>query len=716
MKNLTVTNDLIQLKTVESIGISEWQQQGFDGQSTNLVMNPLDGKGTSSWDTIQALYDYDDDHKFITDPVGDVVSEYVYHLENQLIDEIPTTYKGYDELNVFNLSVDIPLDDTESPYTNLRSGVVYDFLSSNSDYDNYVSGSGTYENATCVGIKPKMVNNEMVRPNGIIEVWVSNTLESYGQWTRIPYHPESGVYLKSYTYADAANPAYVTFGIGDKAIGAYGKTEIPGCVPPTGCVPNPTGCYEINMSGVNEISLNNGDGTQTKWTNITALIDEYGYIKEGLYIRIVGNTVKGFMHEVDALGQLDAVGGSLPTHYFVRGQELLTNAAPKYDMIFNYGTRHKYEIGTDAYISDYIDGEIKFSDPTNLPGPGGGPIDDTTVSHIRLHYDYMPNFPNIVNNHLTGGKAGNVLTAKEREEELRKAYDYLRNFEGDIWVPMGAYVDELKEDFNSDTGLLEKQTTSFAADIEDFLDEQSINLYQPHAVLGTTQLEDTTQQSINDWVDNLTIVDVNEPLRAANIMAGIQNKFISVAAFEPIFPNTGRGYAYAANGQAAYAGVLASLPYDISPTNKPIPGISALRYSLNIKQLEALNGNRYVCMKTSNTKPPVIVNDITAAPFGSDYVNWSIFSITKEAADRIKRLADGYIGRPNSVETRNALDQDISNILKAMSGIQAYNYSISSTIDQQVLGVVEIDLIIVPVFTMRKIRTTIKLRKNIALS
>jgi len=198
-------------------------------------------------------------------------------------------------------------------------------------------------------------------------------------------------------------------------------------------------------------------------------------------------------------------------------------------------------------------------------------------------------------------------------------------------------------------------------------------------------------------------------------MANIQNKFISVAAFEPIFLNTGRGAPYAANGQAAYAGVIASIPYDVSPTNKSIPGIFATRFPFTIRQLEALNGSRYVTVKTSNTRPPVIVNDVTAAPFGSDYVNWSIFSITKEAADRIKRIADNYIGRPNSMEVKNALDQDISNVLKNMSGIQAFNFNISSTIEQQVLGVVEIDLVIVPVFTMKKIRTTIKLRKSLSL-
>ena len=713
IKNLTVTNNLVELKMVEGIGISDWQVHSFAGRSTNLQLMPLDGKGTNKWDTIEAMMDYDADSKYTTNPSGAVVSEIIYSLNRQLIDELPTNEKGYDDLNVFNVTVDFPLDDTESPYIATDSGVVFDYLSSNIEYSDYSGASGEYELARCVSIKTKKLNGEDVRPMGITEIYVSDTLEPQGQWTRLPYHPESGVYMKDYTYNTAQKEAYVTFGIGADAYKAYGIVWESGLIP-SGC--NQSGSYTTNMSGINDVYFENGDNTETKWTNITRLVDEYGNIKEGMYIRVVANTVKGFINEVETLGQLDAITTPKTTHYFVRGQELLTNSAPKHDMIFNYGTRKNYEIGTEVVLSDNIDGEIKFLDPTNLPGPGGGPIDDSILTHIRLYYDYLPNFPYVVPNHLTGGTAGNKLSVKQREEELRKAYDYLRNYEGDIWVPMGAFIDEVKEDFNKDTGLLENMSNTFALDIEDFLEEQSINLYQPHAVLGVTQLEDVSQGAVNDWITNLTEYDVDRPERGANVMNGIQNKFISVAAFEPVFLNTGRGLPYASNGQAAYAGEIASLPYDISPTNKTISSVSTLRYKLNMRQLEALNGNRYVTMRSSDSRPPVIVNDITAAPYGSDYVNWSIFSITKEAADRIKRLADSYIGRPNSIEIRNALDQDISNILKNMTGIQAFNFSIASTIEQQVLGVVEIDLVIVPVFTMKKIRTTIKLRKNISLS
>jgi hypothetical protein len=197
-------------------------------------------------------------------------------------------------------------------------------------------------------------------------------------------------------------------------------------------------------------------------------------------------------------------------------------------------------------------------------------------------------------------------------------------------------------------------------------------------------------------------------------MALIGNKFISVTAMEPVFLNIGRGRPYVANGQAAYAGAIASMPYDISPTNKPINGFQSVRYELSIAQYEAINDARYVMMKPRTGQQPVVIEDKTAAPLGSDFVNWSVYSITAEASNRVFAIAETFIGKPNSVEVRAALEQLISNGLNNMNGLRAFDFSITSSPNQQVLGIIEVDLILVPIFTIKKIRTTVKLRKNLA--
>jgi len=694
LKNLTITNNLIVIDEIESVSTSEYSKLTFDGNTSAFEFNPLDGKGTSRWDTIQALYDYDDDSQYMSDPSGNVVSEFIYSVDNALIDQIPTDEDGLDQSGIFTITTPLPLDDSEEPWIPTTDGIALDWIATQSDYSNYYSATTSgYAEATCQGIETKTTDagNEL-RPSGFVRVFVSDDVDPNGNWTELPYHNESGVYISSFTAPTANDAGVATFSIGADA-------------------------YLANSGGYESIyfSRTGNYADRVKFTNMAQLVDGDGGIREDVYIRIVANTVKGFVSEVENLPQLEANVSDNVTHYFVRGQEVLLNTPPPFPMIVNYGTRIVYEPDTNIAISDAVNGEITFTNPNLLPGPAGGALQSDRDSSIRFRYTYLANFPAFTSAAVSikDGTNGTKMTVKQKEVELRKAYNYLRDFESTLWVPMGAYIDSVKQDWNKTTGLKENQSNSYAIDLEEFLDELSINSIQPHAVLGVSQIPDDTLVARDEWVKNLTEVDINDPVRAANVMANIQSKYLSIAAFEPIFLNIGRGQPYSNNGQAAYAGMLSSLPYDISPTNKSIAGISATRKTFSIRQYEALNSMRYVAMRTRRGANPVIVNDVTAAPYGSDFISWSTYSITAEAADRVKRIAEAYLGRPNSVEIRNAMDQDISEELQSMSGLQAYNFTLTSTIEQQVLGVVEIDLILVPIFTMKKIRTTVKLRKSL---
>jgi len=681
-KNLTVGNNLVELVEVESVSNSEWEKLKFDANVSKFLVTPLDGKGTSRWNTIQALDDYDANSIYVANASGNIVSEFIYALDNELINQIPTDPGGLDQSGIFTINCPMPIDDSEESYT---ENVATTWIASNATYADYynVTTSG-YERATCQGVETKLVNNKYLRPSGVIGVYVSDDVDPNGNWVQLPYSVESGVYLASYTEATSTLEGYCTF--------AYGADA-----------------YLANSGGYEGIYIND-----IKFTNMAMLIDGSGQIRENMYIRVKANSVKGFMNETETLSELEAVTTTVPSAYFTRGPEILTNTAPPYPMIVNYGTRITFEPGTNVVLSDAVTGQISFNDSELLPGPGGNSLTTDKDSYIRLKYKYLPNFPRITSavKALKKGSDGAKLNVKQKEDQFKKAYDYLRDFESTIWCPMEAYIDDIKEDYNSLTGLKESMSSSYAEDIEDFLEELSINSIQPHAVLGVTQVPGNTLGDRDAWVRNLTEIDINNPIRGANVMANIGTKFISVVCFEPILLNLGRGNPYSTNGQAVYAGMLASIPYEMSPTNKSIPGIHAVRKVFSIRQLEAINSMRYVCMKIRNGTP-YIVNDVTAAPYGSDFTSWSTYSITAEASDRVKRIAENYLGRPNSIELRNAMDQEIANELLAMNGLQASNHTISSTIEQQVLGVVEIDLILVPIFTMKKIRTTVKLRKSL---
>jgi len=669
---VTSANNLVELQLAEAVSTSEWEDLANKGRvSTNLSLMPLDGKGQSRWDTIQALKDYDNDNYWQHDPSGNVVSEYIFSLKYELADGGngdggPTESGGISGVtNQFRIFVPLCLDDSdETDGTNVASGYIAGL--SDSTYANY----GTWTDATCRSIDTKLVNGIATRPSGLIKVYVSDDSDINGFWSELPYSEQSGVYMSS--YADG----YATFALGSEIVAG-------------------------SISGV-----------------IRHLVDASGVILADKYIRVSANTVKGFLGEVETLPELEDAGNSSLASYFVRGQEILFNRSPDFDMILNYGTRITYEPGSTVSVSDINNGEISFTVSGLLPGPAGGKLSDTQVSYLRFRYTYIPNWPDITSaaKSLSGGKNGNVLSGRERRAELQKAYDRLRNYDGEIWVPMGAYIDSTTERFNPITGLKETVPVGYHTQLEDFLEDLSINSLQPHAILGVAPMTDVTQVNKDLWVEKLTVTNINDPTRGSNIMSLIQNKFMSVVAFEPIFFNIGRGQPYTANGQAAYAGMLASLPYDISPTNKTVRGITSVRFSLATNQYEAMNSMRYITMKTRSGRAPVIIEDVTAAPYGSDFVNWSTFSITKEASDRVKAVANEFIGRPNSVEIRTSLEQLIANALNNMSGLKAFDFSLTSSATQQVLGVIEIDLILVPIFTIKKIRTTVKLRKNLPTS
>lgn len=670
---ISASNDIIEVNTIESVSISEWETIECAGKAVNtLKLMPLDGKAPARWQTIQTMYDYNSDSEYIQDPSGNVRSEFIYSLENAMMDGGtgeggPTRSGGYytsgSPTNTIRISVPLCICDNEEL---VNSGVADTYINSliTTDYASYSGVGRRY--ATCSGIATKLIEGQAVRPSGKIQIQVGLTDDPNDFWQTLPYDGVSGIYLSSYTNGTAV------FSIGPNA-------------------------------------YNNSPIMQT-------LVYSDNSIRPDVYVRISANTVKGFLTEKENLNALSS-GSTTLSDYFVRGQEIIFNTPPAFNIIANYGTRTEYELGANVDLSDAANGKVIFNDPELLPGPGGGMLTNTAKTYIRFKYKYLPVFPNITTaaKVLTGGTNGTNLDGRKRKEELTKCYDALRNYGADLWVPMSAYIDELTERFNPVTGLKEIIPTDYVSDFDNFLEDLSINNIQPHGILGVKPLDKVTQINKDNWVKRLTVRDLKDPNRGANIMSLVGSKFISVVAFEPVFLNIGRGRPYYNNGAAAYAGQLASIPYEISPSNKPIAGIQAIRFGLSTSQYEALNSSRYVVMKQlTGGRPPVVIEDVTAAPGGSDFVNWSTYSITAEAANRVYAIAETFIGQPNSIEKRTSLEQQISNTLMSMNGLRGYDFSISSTPNQQVLGIIEVDLILIPIFQIKKIRTTVKLRKNLS--
>lgn len=704
----TAGNLLQELTEVFSLSVSTPKMfpiRGATSYKTPLI--PFDGKGDARLDTVQALEDYNTDDKYMHTPDNaTVVSEYMNYINKHIHTDVTvsgnaSTWKADVAINGLHLPPD---DSQEVPYSGVAAvtQTVTDTAGNTSNTLNKTSGnialawanatsgtlidngyvtaavSGTlagvdqYVNITASGIESYLSTPGKV----IVEISETGGV-SDSEWTELLYHQASGVYVSGFSAtAGAAGAGTITLAIGDLASGYTGTSD--------------------------------------------SLVDA-GLITSGMivnsdkYLRITCNTVKGFLSEVETLPALEAVTDDW-TSYFFRGNEMiLSNTAPT-DLIVNYGIKVNHEIGSDVTITDSANGEIKFNGSVQ-PGQGGNALDTTKRSIIGLSYKHLPQFPAITSSALTldGGTNGTGISNKVLGEELSKAYTALENYNVQIVVPMGAYIDSTMSSYNAITGLPETVNAQFHIALHEYLDHVSKNVNETIGIIGATPAISSSLVNVNSWVKKLTVSDLTDPTRAANIMPLFGSRYVSVTTFEPVFDNIG-GLPYTANGQASYAGMVSSLVPHHAPTNKSIPNATRTRFELSNSQLEALLQQRYVAMRPRPQRNPVISSAITAAPPGSDFTRLTTVRITFAAMDVVRQVCDPFIGEPNTQGKRNAMEAAITKGLQGMVDVGAlrkYAFTIASSASQQVLGVVEIELILVPVFEIQQIRTTVKLRTEI---
>lgn len=172
------------------------------------------------------------------------------------------------------------------------------------------------------------------------------------------------------------------------------------------------------------------------------------------------------------------------------------------------------------------------------------------------------------------------------------------------------------------------------------------------------------------------------------------------------------------NGAAAFAGALSvSVPY-IGLTNNVLNGLSQSR-TVSGAQAKSLIRHRMVALIQ---KPAgyVVTSGITGAfnagtNSRSDYVRVTTIRTTQAMAEIVRDAGEAFIGKPISGPFLAALESSIdTNLQRALrrGAIRSYDFAISSTPDQQVLGEVTIDLSMVPAFELVTINTTVSLAKG----
>lgn len=173
------------------------------------------------------------------------------------------------------------------------------------------------------------------------------------------------------------------------------------------------------------------------------------------------------------------------------------------------------------------------------------------------------------------------------------------------------------------------------------------------------------------------------------------------------------------DGAAAYGGFITSLRPHSAPTNKQIATLSPQR-SLSAAQANRIAGRRIVTFHRRSTGF-VVSNAMTGAHnvskyVRSDYVRLSTVRIVDACIEIVRGVGDRYIGEPNSAAMRNAMSAEIDKVfaqMKQAGALNDYQFFVSASADQQVLGEASVDLILVPAFELLTINVSVSLAKEL---
>ncbi len=301
----------------------------------------------------------------------------------------------------------------------------------------------------------------------------------------------------------------------------------------------------------------------------------------------------------------------------------------------------------------------------------------------------------------------------------RGAYQVLENYNVDYIYVAGVYADSKvspsisKNSFHYELALLCAVLTYRTKMVHGFID------VKPNT--------NTTLIGIQNYVEKLLAYDNIHYMKdnEGNVIYDENNNPMDIGWYtsavvgpEPICVSPTLGNYYGSPA-IAYAALNANLKAQSAPTNKSLPGCTGMRYKFSNKQLNELTANRFVTFKlknegvTNSSKIPYVVDGCTCGASTSDYARITTVKVVTRCVDEVREVADPFIGEPNTVEQRNALAALISKrltYLKEQGVIQYFEFEISATVEQVLIGECSIALTLVAPQELRKITTVVALR------
>jgi hypothetical protein len=403
--------------------------------------------------------------------------------------------------------------------------------------------------------------------------------------------------------------------------------------------------------------------------------------------------------------------------YFVTGNTIYFAGPAPTNIKISYEYKRVFDIPGDVSVMNDVTGEIKFTNPQKMPQ-----ITRTGGARIGLNYTYLPEWITVSGaQSLSGGNAGKPTTKKELYDALTSAYENIANYDVDVIVPVGVYMDDVMNDYEPETGIRREVNAGFHTQLATLLDYLNENVGLTIGVMGVKPATNNTLSEVNNWVTKLTVANTSDPNRAANYMPFFGSKWMSIVAADVIVSPKIIGLPsniseYITNAATLYAGLITSLQPQDATTYKYIGrSLVANRFRLSRKQLNDIVTSRYVTIHNEDGVGLVVTKDVTTAPVGSDYDKLSTVRIVKLVSDIIRSTARPYLGTPNTYYRINSLTTEINSALQRLTrpdnqAIQAFKFEMASSPTEQREGIVRCEVDIVPVFCFEQIHVTVALR------
>lgn len=207
--------------------------------------------------------------------------------------------------------------------------------------------------------------------------------------------------------------------------------------------------------------------------------------------------------------------------------------------------------------------------------------------------------------------------------------------------------------------------------------------------------------------------------------------YMQVVAADGLFNDRDLGL-YVGSLAGIYAGVVAALRPHIPATHAPVSGILGLPYEFSRQQLDKLTGGMgqdttlglaggaaYVTVRRYEEFGPLFTKDVTAAQRRSDFKNLQVLRIANEVHKQVKKIAFPFLGKPNDIPHRNALEQGVKQFLnslaeaEALAGGEGRGFQLQigggQSSLQKYLGVLDIQIMLRPALQIQAINIRVRM-------